>query len=44
MAYTLGGVVTEAQEDTAREYGKTMTYYQTDCKLFKGFRNRGFPG
>ena len=27
MAYTLGGQVTAAQEDTAREYGKTVTYF-----------------
>ncbi len=36
MAHTLGGQVTAAQEDTAREYGKTLTYYDTSCKLFKG--------
>ena len=36
MAHTLGGQVTAAQEDTAREYGKTPTYYDTGCKLFKG--------
>ena len=36
MAQTLGGQVTAAQEDTAREYGKTLTYYDTSCKLFKG--------
>ena len=36
MAHTLGGLVTAAQEDTAREYGKTPTYYDTNCKLFKG--------
>ena len=36
MAHTLGGQVTAAQEDTAREYGKTVTYYDTGCKLFKG--------
>ena len=29
MAHTLGGQVTAAQEDTAREYGKTVTYYDT---------------
>mgnify|MGYP002513692382 CR=1 FL=1 len=27
MAHTLGGLVTEAQEDSAREYGKTETFY-----------------
>ena len=36
MAHALGGQVTEAHEDTAREYGKTETYYDTACKLFKG--------
>ncbi|MDD6023423.1 MAG: glutamine-hydrolyzing GMP synthase [Oscillospiraceae bacterium] len=35
MAHTLGGQVTAAQEDTAREYGKTMTYFHSSCKLFK---------
>lgn len=41
MAQTLGGMVTAAQEDTAREYGKTLTYYQTDCKLFHGLPEQG---
>ena len=41
MAHTLGGQVTEAQEDTAREYGKTETYYDTGCKLFKGLPEQG---
>jgi GMP synthase (glutamine-hydrolysing) len=36
MAHTLGGQVTPAQDDSAREYGKTHTYFNTDCKLFKG--------
>ena len=36
MAHTLGGRVTAAQEDSAREYGKTETFYDTSCKLFKG--------
>ncbi len=36
MAHTLGGTVTEAQEDSAREFGKTRTYFDTSCKLFKG--------
>ena len=36
MAHNLGGRVTEAQDDSAREYGKTETYFRTDCKLFKG--------
>jgi GMP synthase (glutamine-hydrolysing) len=35
MAHVLGGLVTEAQEDTAREYGRTQTYFDTNCLLFK---------
>ena len=41
MAHALGGQVTEAHEDTAREYGKTETYYDTACKLFKGLPEQG---
>ena len=41
MAHTLGGQVTAAQEDTAREYGKTRTFYNTGCKLFKGLPAEG---
>ena len=41
MAHTLGGQVTAAQEDTAREYGKTVTYYSTECKLFQGLPEEG---
>jgi GMP synthase (glutamine-hydrolysing) len=41
MAHTLGGSVTEAQEDTAREYGRTQTYYDTACLLFKGLPETG---
>ncbi|MCD8383053.1 MAG: glutamine-hydrolyzing GMP synthase [Clostridiales bacterium] len=41
MAYSLGGLVTEAQEDSAREYGKTMTCYDTGCKLFRGLPDKG---
>ena len=41
MAQTLGGRVVPAQEDSAREYGKTKTYYNTDCKLFKGLDETG---
>ncbi len=36
MAHTLGGRVTAAQDDSAREYGKTATYFETGCKLFQG--------
>ena len=41
MAHTLGGQVTAAQDDSAREYGKTETYYNTDCKIFKGLPSQG---
>ncbi len=36
MAHSLGGRVTGAQDDSAREYGKTHTWFDTDCRLFKG--------
>ena len=36
MAQTLGGQVTAAQEDSAREYGKTVTYLDAKNPLFKG--------
>ena len=35
MAHTLGGVVSAAQSDTAREYGKTPTHFDTACRLFR---------
>lgn len=41
MAHTLGGQVTAAQDDSAREYGKAVTYYDTACKLFKGLPEQG---
>ena len=41
MAHTLGGRVTAATADSAREYGKTKTYFNTDCKLFKGLPTEG---
>ena len=41
MAHTLGGQVTAAQDDSAREYGKTETYYNTSCALFKGLPETG---
>ncbi len=41
MAQALGGRVTAAQEDTAREYGKTETFFDTSCKLFKGLPEHG---
>ena len=41
MAHNLGGLVTPAQEDTAREYGKTVTYYDTSCRLFQNLPEQG---
>ena len=41
MAHSLGGEVSPAQEDTAREYGKTVTYYDTTCPLFQGIPSEG---
>lgn len=41
MAHNLGGRVTAAEEDTAREYGKTKTYFNTSCKLFQGLPAEG---
>jgi len=41
MAHNLGGQVTPAQDDSAREYGKTTTFYNTACKLFKGLGEKG---
>ena len=35
LAHELGGRVTAAQDDSAREYGKTETYFDTSCKHFK---------
>ncbi len=36
LAQELGGQVTAAQENSAREYGKTLTYFDADCLLFHG--------
>ena len=41
MAHTLGGQVTEAQDDSAREYGKTETYYNNACKIFENLPAQG---
>ena len=41
MAHTLGGQVVAAHDDSAREYGKTITYYDTSCKLYKGLPEQG---
>ena len=36
----LGGRVTAAQDDSAREYGKTETFLDRDCALFRGLPER----
>ena len=36
IAHHLGGKVVAANDATAREYGKTETFFDTSCKLFKG--------
>ena len=36
LAHNLGGRVTAAQSDSAREYGKTETSFDVSCKLFRG--------
>ena len=41
LAHNLGGRVTAAQDDSAREYGKTQTYFDTGCKLFRGLPETG---
>ena len=41
LAHHLGGRVTPAQDDSAREYGKTETCFETDCKLFSGLPSTG---
>ena len=41
MAHLLGGQVVPAQDDSAREYGKTLTHYDAGCKLFQGLPQEG---
>lgn len=41
IAHYLGGRVTPAQDDSAREYGKTETYYDVSCPIFKGLPEKG---
>ena len=36
MAYSLGGTVAAATEATAREYGKTLTEFDTESAIFQG--------
>jgi len=41
LAYHLGGKVTAAQGNIAREFGKTKTVFDTACLLFEGLPQRG---
>ena len=41
MAQYLGGSVVPAQDDTAREYGRTVTEYDRSCSLFAGLPETG---
>jgi GMP synthase (glutamine-hydrolysing) len=34
LAHHLGGLVMAAEQENAREYGKTRTFYDTSCLLF----------
>ena len=40
LSHELGGLVTAAQDDSAREYGKTVTYFDTSCPLFDGLEEK----
>ena len=41
LAHNLGGQVMPAQDDSAREYGKTETWYDASCPVFKGLPETG---
>ena len=41
LAHHLGGLVTAAEQENAREYGKTCTFYDTSCLLFDGLPQEG---
>ena len=41
MAQALGGQVVPALADSAREYGKTLTRFDTGCRLFRGIPAQG---
>lgn len=41
IAHHLGGSVTAAGNDMAREYGKTLTCYDNSCSLFLGLPGEG---
>ena len=38
IAHNLGGKVTAAPNDTARDYGKTETFFDTSCEIFHGLK------
>ncbi len=42
LAHHLGGKVVAAGKDHAREYGKTLTYYDNSCALFEDVWFQGF--
>ena len=42
LAYHLGGMVTAAENENAREYGKTLTFYDDSCLLFDGLDEESF--
>ena len=42
LAHHLGGAVTAAEDENAREYGKTLTFYENSCLLFDGLAEVGF--
>ncbi len=41
IAYTLGGNVVSADDDSVSEYGKTLTKYDANCLIFKGLPESG---
>ena len=41
LAHNLGGKVVPATDASAREYGKTETFYDPACTLFKGLPQQG---
>ncbi len=41
LAQSLGGLVTPAEEDSAREYGRTETSFDVRCPLFLGLPGKG---
>ena len=41
IAHHLGGSVTAGGDEQAREYGKTLVYYDNSCSLFSGLPEEG---